>query len=202
METDALALQFAGDKGMTIDPVRGGEGEKRTDAQDLGAEHFITNVEVVVGVTRPMEPDDAIARIFGRVLRRAGTEAGAGFHGFEDEVDAKALATFHSQLVKAGDVFLAEAFLLPVGVGPLEGNAMVASESFHPMLVVLGSLPQRLLGNGVDAVHVAEEIDDVLGTSEQREIALDDDAIETVVYQNEQAAKQLAEGFHRSSFPA
>ena len=59
---------------------------------------------------------------------------------------------------------------------------MVASEGLHPMLVVLGSLPQRLLGNGVDAVHVAEEIDDVLGTSEQREIALDDDAIETVVY--------------------
>jgi hypothetical protein len=31
-------------------------------------------------------------------------------------------------------------------------------------------------------VHVAEEIDDVLGTREQREIALDDDAIKTVVY--------------------
>jgi len=59
---------------------------------------------------------------------------------------------------------------------------MVASEGLHPMLVVLCSLPQRLLGNGVDAVHVAEEIDDVFRTSEQREIALDDDAIETVVY--------------------
>jgi len=31
-------------------------------------------------------------------------------------------------------------------------------------------------------VHVAEEIDDVLGTSEQREIALDDDAVEAVIY--------------------
>jgi len=87
-------------------------------------------------------------------------------------------------------------------VGPLEGNAMVASEGLHPMLVVAGSLPQRLLGNGVDAVYVAKEIDDVLGASEQREIALDDDAIETVVHQTQQAGKQLAKGFHRSSLPA
>jgi hypothetical protein len=135
-----------------------------------------------VGVTRPLPPDDAIVRIFGRVLRLAGAEVGAGFHGFEDEVDAKALATLHRHEIGPREVFLAEAFLLHVGVGPLEGNAMVASEGLHPMLVVLCSLPQRLLGNGVDAVHVAEEIDDVLGTSEQREIALDDDAIETVVY--------------------
>ena len=77
---------------------------------------------------------------------------------------------------------------------------MVASEGFYPMLVVLRSLPQRLLGNGVDAVHVAKEIDDVRRTSEQGEIALDDDAIKAVVYQDKQAGKQLAEGFHRSSF--
>src|SRR6516162_11341555 len=159
---------------MTIDPVAGGEGEKRTDAQDDGAEDFIANVEVVVGVTRPLPPDDAIVRIFGRVLGLTGAEVGAGFHAFEDEVDANASATFHSQQVRADEVFLPEAFLLHVGVGPLEGNAMVASEGLYPMLVVLCSLPQRLLGNGVDAVHVAEEIDDVLGTSEQREIALDD----------------------------
>jgi hypothetical protein len=70
------------------------------------------------------------------------------------------------------------------------------------MLVVLRSLPQNLFGNGVDAVHVAEEIDDVRRTSEQGEITLDDDAIETVVYQSQQAGKQLVEGFHRSSSPA
>jgi hypothetical protein len=77
---------------------------------------------------------------------------------------------------------------------------MVASEGFHPMLVVLRSLPQRLLGNGVDAVHVAKEINDVRRTSEQREITLDDDAIKAVVYKDQQAGQQLAEGFHRSSF--
>jgi len=49
---------------MAIDPVASGKGEKRTDAQDHGTEHLIANVEVEVGVTRPLPLDDAIARIF------------------------------------------------------------------------------------------------------------------------------------------
>jgi len=48
-------------------------------------------------------------------------------------------------------------------------------------------------------VHVAEEMDDVLGPREQGKVALNDDAIETVVYKPEQAAKQLVKGLHRSS---
>ena len=78
---------------------------------------------------------------------------------------------------------------------------MITGVGFDPMLVVLRPLPQRLLGKGVDAVPVAEEIDKVLRAGEQREIALDDDTVETVVYEDKQAGKQLAEGFHRSSFP-
>jgi hypothetical protein len=49
-------------------------------------------------------------------------------------------------------------------------------------------------------VHVAKKINDVLGTGEQRDIPLDDDAVETVVYKSQQAAKQLGKGFHRSSW--
>ena len=60
-------------------------------------------------------------------------------------------------------------------------------------------LANASLVSGVDAVHVAEEMDDVLRPRQQREVALNDDAIETVVYKPEQAAKQLVKGFHRSS---
>src|SRR5437773_818871 len=42
-------------------------------------------------------------------------------------------------------------------------------------------------------------MDDVRLTRQQRQIALNDDAIETVVYKDEQAAKQLVNGLHRSS---
>ena len=46
---------------------------------------------------------------------------------------------------------------------------MVARESFHPLLVLVGPLGQSLFGDGVDAVHVAKKINDVLGTGEQRD---------------------------------
>jgi hypothetical protein len=48
-------------------------------------------------------------------------------------------------------------------------------------------------------VHVAEEMDHMLGAGQQRQISLDDDAVETMVYKSQQAAEQLAEGFHRSA---
>src|SRR5207237_8383219 len=102
---------------MSIEPIAGAEGKKRPDAQDHGAEYFIANVEVVVGVTRPMPPDDAITRIFGRVLRRAGAEVRARFHSFEDEVNAKAFATFHGKEEGAGVIFLPEGFRSRCGVG-------------------------------------------------------------------------------------
>ena len=38
----------------------------------------------------------------------------------------------------------------------------------------------------------------MLGTGEQRQVSLDDDAVETVVYKSQQeTAEQLSEGFHR-----
>src|SRR5580658_1695620 len=47
-------------------------------------------------------------------------------------------------------------------------------------------------------MHVAEEMDDVFGTGQQGQVPLDDDAVETVVYKNQEAFKKLLEGFHRS----
>src|SRR5207244_10749897 len=141
------------------------------------------------GVTRPRRPDDAITRIVGRVLRRAGAEVRARFHSFEDEVNAKAFATFHGQEVGAGVLFLPEAFLLHVGVGPLNGNATLAREGFHPLLVVSRSLPQRLLGNGVDAVHVATKKDDMLRTTEEKELDMHEDARRNTRYKGKQVRK-------------
>jgi len=121
VETEALALQLPGDEGMTVNPVASLKRQKGTDAQDHGPEDLIAQVEIVVGIARPLPLDDAIVRILGRVLRRAGAEVGARFHRFEDEVHAEALAPFHGQEIGADVIFLPEAFLLPVGVGPLQG---------------------------------------------------------------------------------
>ena len=69
-ETDALTLEFAGDEGVTVDPVADWEGEKGAHAQDHGAEHFIANVKVIVGIGGPAPFEDAVMRIIGRVVPR------------------------------------------------------------------------------------------------------------------------------------
>ena len=73
----------------------------------------------------------------------------------------------------------------------MDGNAVVACEGFHPLLGFTSPLGQSLLGNGINPVHVAEEMDDVLRARKQRQVALDHDAVQTVVYKSLQAAKQL-----------
>ena len=95
-------------------------------------------------------------------------KVGPLFQALEDEVHAEALATFHAGAEGPDVVFFLHPFL-----GPLDGNAVVARESFHPLLVLVGPLGQSLFGDGVDAVHVPKKINDVLGTREQRDIPLE-----------------------------
>src|SRR6516164_9635207 len=183
---------------MTIEVVRSLEGEEGTDAYHHGTEHFVADVEVVMRIARPVPSENAVVRVVGRIFWRQGAKGGPSFHTLEDEVRTKTLAAFHAETPGADVVFLLDALLLHLFVGPLDRNAMIAGESFHPPLVFVGPLGQSLFGYGIQPMHVAEEVDDVLGPRQQGQVALDDDAIETVVYKSQQAAKQLGEGFHRS----
>jgi hypothetical protein len=47
-------------------------------------------------------------------------------------------------------------------------------------------------------MHVAKKMYDMLGPGQQRQITLDDDAVETVIYKNQETFKEQREGFHRS----
>ena len=58
-----------------------------------------------------------------------------------------------------------------------------------------GALGQDLRSDGILAVHVAEEMHDVLGTGQQRKVSLDDDTVKTVIYKNQEAFQKLHEGF-------
>ena len=91
-------------------------------------------------------------------------------------------------------IFLANAFF-----GPLYGNVVITGESLDPVVVIDGALPQDLLGDGADTLHVAEKVHDVFRAREKRQMAEDDDTVETVVYESQQAAKQSGKFFHRSS---
>ena len=91
-------------------------------------------------------------------------------------------------------VLLADPFF-----GPLHGDLTFLGEGFHPAVVIVGALTQDFFTDGLDLVEVTEKVDDVLGAGEQGQMTEDDDTVETVVYQGQQAAKQLGEGLHRSS---
>jgi hypothetical protein len=69
---------------------------------------------------------------------------------------------------------------------------------FYPPPIFRGALRQDLRSDRIQSVHVAKEIHDVLGSGEQRQASLDDDAVETV---NQEAFQQLHEGFHRLNRP-
>ncbi len=59
---------------------------------------------------------------------------------------------------------------------------MITGKGRDPVMVLVGTLPQHFLGDGADAVHVAEEVHDVLRAREQWQMTQYDDAVETVVY--------------------
>jgi len=76
---------------------------------------------------------------------------------------------------------------------------MIASVALHLCPVFGDALGERLRGARIYPMHVAEEIHDVFGATQQRQVSLDDNAVETVIYKDQEAFKELHEGFHRSS---
>src|SRR6202007_1647464 len=104
-----------------------------------------------MGVTRALPGHNPIVGVGAWIFRHRHAEVGPHLHALEDEIDTKTLLALHLPQVRPHVVFLAHAFL-----GPLERNAVVAGESLDPLVVLGRALAQDLLGNGADAVYVAE----------------------------------------------
>jgi hypothetical protein len=73
-ESDPLPLQFPGDDVVPVEVVGGLEGHERTDAEHERSEHFVADVEVVVGVAGPLPRHDAVVRVVGGVFGEADAE--------------------------------------------------------------------------------------------------------------------------------
>src|ERR1051326_2672660 len=80
-----------------------------------------------------------------------------------------------------------------------DGDFMITGEGFDPIAVIVGSLAQHVFAHDWNAQNLVDEMDYLLGTGQSAEVAVDDDAIEAVVYKDQQAGKQLCEKFHRLS---
>ena len=138
--------------------------------------------------------EDTVVGIVAGVLGRHGAKAAAELHAFEDAVDAEAVLAFPASASRSHVIFLADALC-----GPLQRDEVVASEGLDPTVVVVGSLAQHLFADGSHAVDIAEKVDDLFGTTQQRQVAQDDDTVKAVAYKSEQAAKQPQKRFQRPS---
>jgi len=137
---------------------------------------------------------DAVVGVLGGILRHADAEGAALLHAFEDEVDAIGILLLHAAQRGPDAILFADAFFRP-----LHRELVVAGVSFHPAAVIVGALAEDFLAHHRDAEHLAKEVDHLLRPGQAAEVAVDDNAVEAVIYENDQAAKQLGEPLHRSS---
>ena len=76
---------------------------------------------------------------------------------------------------------------------------MIAGVGLDPGLIITGALAENLLVHRREAENLVKEVNHLFGAGQTAQVAIDDDTVETVIYKNQQAAKQLAKQLHRSS---
>src|SRR5260370_41109067 len=130
----------------------------------------------------------------GGVGGHPGVKPAALRHAGDDAVYAVLIPTLHASQIRANEVFFAHPFLRA-----LDRDVVIASVALDPASIFRGTFGQNLGCDWILSQHVAEEIDDVGVATQQRQVALDDDAVETVVYKKQEALKQHRKGFQRSA---
>ena len=75
---------------------------------------------------------------------------------------------------------------------------MVSGIGFHPVLIIVSAAAEHFFFHHWDVENLTEKVDHLLGPRQAAEVAMDDDAVEAMVYKNEQAVEQLCEDLHRS----
>jgi len=83
-------------------------------------------------------------------------------------------------------------------IGPLDGG-VVAGIRLHPSLILVGPARQNFLADHRLANYVVKEIRHLRWTGQSAQITVDHNTVKTVVYKEQQAAKQPCECLHRSS---
>ena len=81
-------------------------------------------------------------------------------------------------------------------LGPFDRARMIARIGFHPALIVVRPLAQRLLADLGDADDAAEEVHHQLRPRQRRQIAVNDNPIEAVIDEDQELAEQLGEDVH------
>ena len=178
---------------MAVQPVGGMERKEAGHADNDRPQHFVPDVEVEVREAAALGRQDAVVWILGGILRYRDAEGTALFHAFEDEIDTVGPALLHAAQGRQHIILFADTF-----VGPFHGDFVIAGEGFHPVAIIVGALAEHLFADHRDAQDLADEMDHLFRSGQAAEVAVNDDAVEAVVYKNEQAVEQLCEQLHRS----
>src|SRR5580704_678838 len=171
---------------MAVQVIPGLKRKVGADAHRQRANHRIADVEVIMQVARGNTPNDAVVRIIGGKLRHPRLEGAAHLHAGEDAVDTVLIAPLHPFEMSQDALLLAHTSL-----SLQYGDFVVAGVSLYPSSIFGSSLRQHLRRNWILTMQVAEKMHNVFGTGEQGHIPLDDDAIETVIYKNQETCKKL-----------
>ena len=191
-EADPLPLEFLLDEAVTVQVIGDLEGEERGHPQDHRPERLVADIEVVVCEAAALTGEDAVMRVLARILRQADAVGRPLLHALEDEVDAIGVASRHPMEPRQDVVLLAHPLL-----GPLDRDRMIARIGFHPALVIVRPLAQHLLADLGDTDDVAEEVHDQLRPRQRCQIAVNDNAIEAVIDEDQELAEQPGEDVHR-----
>src|SRR3954453_17497733 len=184
-EADLLTDKLALDEVMAVEVVADLERQEGTDAHGQGTEHRVSDIEVRVRVPATLPADDAVVGVSSRVPRNAGAEGGSHFHTLEDEIDTEPVLLLDSPEVPAPVILLPHPVL-----SPFHRDAPLGGERIDPAVVFIGPFSQHVLCDRSLLVQIAEEMNNVLRPCQQRNVAQNGNAVETVVYKSQHAAKQ------------
>jgi len=121
-------------------------------------------------------------------------EAAALFHAFQNEIHSVPLRALHAAQGGTHIILLAHFRLRPFDCDPV-----VPRERLYPPLILVRPSRENFLADHRLAHHLLEEMNHLPGPGQPAQITIDDHPVETVIYKQQQAAKQLCERLHRSS---
>src|SRR5215472_3579544 len=134
-EADLGMSELMLDEAVAVEVVGGSEREEGGHTHDDRAEHFVVDVEIVVGKAAPLVGEHTVVGVLGGIFRHGDAEGRADLHALENEVHAVGILLYHSAPPGQNKVLLAHPLF-----GPTDRSSMIAGEGFHPALVSVGSL--------------------------------------------------------------
>src|SRR5258708_32618413 len=162
---------------MTVEPVRGMEGEERCHANDNRPEHLVPDIEVVMGEAAGLMRQDAVVGILRGILRHADPKRPALLHALEDEVHAVSLPLLHAPQCRQNVIPFAHP-----SPRPLDRDLVVAGEGFYPALAIVGAMAENFLAHHRRTDGLPNQLNNLLRPGQPSKGAVTANAVKASVY--------------------